>query len=135
MSSKEILHRYLEDKKAEGTQGELGLEDDYIEKLPTLEVEGEVRVWDVADNDLREKLGAAGLTKMQKAAVIRLLGMVGSVHNEDYEFYNVIVGDIRRLSDEEIMLLGSDVSRFHPGPRSVEILRRLFGREEVEEKG
>jgi hypothetical protein len=76
---------------------------------------------------MRQSLIDAGLKKAQRAGVTRILGEVGFIVNHDsngklVDSYHLTVGDVRRLSDEQLGKL--------TGENGVRVLRALFGNQE-----
>lgn len=121
MAIPEILQRYLEEKKRKNMGGE-----DYVSKIQPLHISDETELWD-ARTGACEHLRNLGLTKGQRAGVTNILGSVGYVIKTDeqgnfLEGYRVKVGDVRDLSDEQLLKL--------TGKTGVKVIRALFGRKE-----
>lgn len=121
MAIPEILQRYLEEKKRKnmGSEG-------YVSKIRPLHISDETELWD-ARTDAYDHLKNSGLNRAQRAGVTNILGSVGYVIRMDeqgnfLEGYKVKVGDVRDLSDEQLLKL--------TGKKGVKIIRALFGRKE-----
>lgn len=132
MSLHESLRRHLKSEEALRGTPMFKLTENYIQKLPRLKVEDDITLSDIYSSLLEDFLWDADLSRGQRAGIARLFGEIMFIHGSE-DSYKVTAGDIRKISNEQLMLLGGGPSGFHPGPRSVEILRRLFGKEE--EKG
>jgi hypothetical protein len=130
MALPERLQQHLKREKRKLSERRVRLVDDYVEKLPRLSVDDDVTLSDIQWDILEDVFSDAGLTKGQKAAVNRLFAEIDLIHYSQGDFYKVTAGDIRKMTNEQLTLLGWD--KFHPGAKSVRILRALFGEEEVE---
>jgi len=131
MSLPEALEKHLRSEEAIRGEPKLRHTEDYVYKLPSLELGNETTLFNINDDILDDVLWGIDLTRGQRAGVRRLINEIALVHDRT-GLYSITVGDIRRMTDKQLMLLGGGPSGFHPGPKSVRVLRALFGREEID---
>jgi hypothetical protein len=131
MALPERLQKHLNRERSQRGEQKFKLPDDYVEKLPLLPVGDEVTLHEIRGDTLEDVLFGADLTKGQRAGINRLFSEINSIYTQG-EWYEITVGDIRRMTNEEMMLLGGGPSEFHPKEKSVRILRALFGEKRVE---
>lgn len=134
MNSHETLKRYLRTKKLNSEELPQSSVE-YVNKIPRLDVEDNTALWNIGVGELKGTLCKAGLVREQVTEVTEVIGNTGLIiDRKNQEDYRLTVGDIRELTDDELMLLGSGALNYRPGVRSVEILRRLFGRSEKKDQ-
>jgi len=119
MSIPEILSRYLDE-----AQKKANTSDDYVSKLKSLDISDEIELWHVRAN---EQIDSFGLTQGQRAGITHILGDAGHIVRRDskgdyIESYLVKVGDVRNLTDEQLLKITSR--------KGVRVLRALFGKSE-----
>lgn len=109
-------------------------EDDYISQISPFDVLDGMRISTLCIDrrgELITHFKTAGLTKAQRAGVNRLLGEIAKLKLSEERIYDLTVGDIRNMTDEQLRLIGHDWpgphNSFHPGKNGVRILRALFG--------
>ncbi len=104
----------------------LGGTRDYVSRIPRVNLPEETSLISVSNNEeFTNTLEKANLTKGQRAAIIRILGGCNWLPGSHEE---VTIGDIRRMDDEQLGNLGSDIGRgWRAGTRTKKILRKLFG--------
>ena len=101
--------------------------DDYFYKLPTLDPDDypnnvTLSHLGIYGSGLREVLIEAGLSKGKRAGVTHILGTTTKVGK-----HYVTVGDIRKLSFEELLKLRRQFTYGTPTERSLRILKKLCG--------
>ncbi len=101
-------------------------EDDYLHRLPRIEVDDGVEVVDFHGCDeLSEELKERGLSRGQIAAVTNVLGIFPGIGGPT-------VGQFKRMSDKEVLRIEGSAFRGRVGIRRLLILRFLFGYENEE---
>lgn len=108
--------------------GEMNLD---LDVLPTLNEEvfpDSLEVWEVGASGgengkkLHKILDIAGLSKGQRAGMTHLLGSFAKIGDED-----ITIGDIRALTEEELMRLRGEFKWGKPTADSVRKIKKLFG--------
>lgn len=101
----------------------------YLERVPVVDLPEDTAVTSHEVRDyLRPLLVARGFTRGQRIAVSRALGKTDFAVTDK----RLTIGDVRRMSDEEITSLKTEYSdsTTYVGQKTLIILRGLFGREE-----
>lgn len=137
--SSEVLREYLERMSAREVPKR---PENWLEKLAGLEFTDDVvlgdLLWEDAKKVFKNTLMERGLTKGQRATVSRALIKVVSIYSKEGGVYNLTVGDLRDLTDEQLWLLGSiqitssghRIAMDPLGWGGVGIIRALFGSRE-----
>lgn len=115
--------------------------EDYLPKLPRLGVDDDTEVRAIRGGDFDKMLRSeVGLTVPQQAAVVRMLGELGTVAIGTEEVWadwrtttlNVLhhptVGEVRAIPDTELVKIPG------VGPKTVAVSRALFGRAEEKDR-
>jgi len=117
MPSSEVLTKYLASKRPSA--------EDYYVKLDQYHVFPDKKIIDLKrEEGFRDFIRKQNVTFKQRAGISMILGSVERVHLRDpgggvLETYELTVGDIRELSDQDLRKLTGD--------RGVKVLRKLFG--------
>ena len=98
----------------------------YIDRISKVDLPEETPLINVrSSEELERSLNEAELTKGQRAGISKILSDCNWIPDSHKE---ITIGEIRRMSDEELGNLGSDIGRgWRAGDRTKAILRKLFG--------
>mgnify|MGYP000318303980 CR=1 FL=1 len=103
----------------------------YLDLIPQLNISefpDDLNMWDLAASGsefgrkLHEQLDRAGLSKAQRAGMNNLLNAFCRMRGEDIK-----VGDIRALTEEELLKLSGQFDWGKPSPDTVKKVKRLLG--------
>lgn len=104
---------------------------DYTNKIPTLGedvIPDDISIWDASASGgevgrkIHELLDQAGLTKGQRSGMTHLLDTFVKIGDSELK-----VGDIRALTEDELMKLRGEFSYGKPSTDSVKKIKKLFG--------
>lgn len=104
--------------------------EDYINKLPTIssdEIPDSINLWNISNRtevgeELRSRLEKAGLSRGQRAGISHILGDMAKIGDE-----YLTVGDVRVLTEEELLKLQNQFSWGKPTIQSIKKVKKLFG--------
>ena len=114
------LLSYLKERRAPSPRSCSG---DFVERIPRAGVEDGILLSSFRLSQEFEILTAV-LDRHQRATISRVLGEAGFICLRPGKVYQPTIGEIRQLTDEELLRIEG------VGERTVAILRALFGRVE-----